>query len=92
MPRWTGAATFSHESSVCNASSGKANARLARNGKDSYKDDTHIRLSPDAPDTWRNIFTGEEIEVETRIDQPILAFRNLVGYFPVRLFEAASRS
>jgi (1->4)-alpha-D-glucan 1-alpha-D-glucosylmutase len=70
----------------------KTNARLAWNGKDSYWDDTHIRLSPDAPDAWRNIFTGEEIEVETRNDHPVLTLRGLVGYFPVGLFEAASRS
>jgi maltooligosyltrehalose synthase len=69
---------------------GKANAHLAWDGKDSYLDDTHIRLSPDAPDAWRNIFTGEEIEAETRNDQPVLALRNLVGYFPVGLFEALS--
>jgi (1->4)-alpha-D-glucan 1-alpha-D-glucosylmutase len=71
---------------------GKANARLEWNGRDSYWDDTYIRLSPDAPDTWRNIFTGEKTGVETRNDQRILALRGLVGYFPVGLFEPASRS
>jgi len=71
---------------------GKTNAQFAWNGKDSYWDDTHIRLSPDAPDAWRNIFTGEEIEVETRNDQRVLALHDLVGYFPVGLFEPASRS
>jgi (1->4)-alpha-D-glucan 1-alpha-D-glucosylmutase len=71
---------------------GRANARLAWNGNDSFWDDTYIPLSADAPAAWRNIFTGEVIEVETRNGQPVLALRGLVGYFPVGLFEAASRS
>ena len=71
---------------------GRANARLAWNGNDSFWDDTCIPLSADAPAAWRNIFTGEVIEVETRNGQPVLALRGLVGYFPVGLFEAASRS
>lgn len=52
-------------------------------------EDTALQLPPGAPERWRNVFTGEEVNASDSAEgTPALALRNVLDQFPVALLSS----